>query len=320
MSDQSTCSKRNDAGSKARRRYAAQVSNDRIISVGPGVDAAAGLLRRWFERAILSGTPRAAFAEVPLSDDAQPPVNLTIERDETSPSPLPARRGRPSTAAGTLGRHRVRAAIERMILTGDLAPKQKLVQLELARKFGVAQSVVREALLELLSSGLVRSVDNVGMHVCDMHPGWLVHAYEIRELFEGLAAKTCCETATAAEIREMYSLVERNFELGQRGLADQRAQSDRDFHGRIILASRNELLANLTDSCRALGMAVRNLRDLGLVYEEHRSIVRAIEDRRPQKAERAARDHIRAAREAIEESIRDGTFSTQWVLPETDGI
>ncbi len=115
----------------------------------------------------------------------------------------------------------------------------------------------------------------------------------------------------------MYLLVDRNYEFGKQGLTDQRAQSDRDFHSRIILASRNELLANLTESCRALGMAVRNLRDLEMVYAEHRSIVRAIEDRRPQKAERAARDHIRAAREAIQESIRHGTFSAQWVLPET---
>lgn len=264
--------------------------------------------------AILPQSPWGGLVGYLLSE----PLSSSIDSEpSTRPTAEPTEPPKRVSTSGSLSRHRVRNSIERMILTGELAPKQRLVQLELAKKFDVAQSVVREALLELLSSGLVRSVDNLGMHVCDMHPGWLIHAYEIRELFEGLAARTCCETATQADIREMYLLVDRNYEFGKKGMPEQRSESDRDFHTRIILASRNELLANLTESCRALGMAVRNLRPLDVVYAEHRAIVRAIEDRRPEKAERAARQHIRAAREAIQKSIEEGSFSPAWVLPQT---
>lgn len=219
-------------------------------------------------------------------------------------------------SGSSLSRHRVRDQIERMILTGELVANQRLTQLDLARRFDVAQSVVREALLELQIGGLVRSIDNAGMFVCNMGPQRLVDAYQIREVFEGLAARLCCEHATQAEIREMYLLAERNYEFGRQMKMDLRSESDRDFHFRIILASRNEILAHLTEGNRALGMVVRTDRPLDTVYSEHRAIVRAIEDRRAEKAERLAREHARAARLVIESEIAKGTFVPKWVMPD----
>lgn len=222
---------------------------------------------------------------------------------------------RPAASGGLPSRHRVRNQIERMILSGELAPNQRLRQMDLAKRFEVAQSVVREALLELQPSGLIRSVDNVGMFVSDMSPNQLVQAYQIRELLEGLAARLCCQEATPAEVREMYMIADRNYEFARAGRLEERSESDRDFHTRIILASRHQLLANLTESCRAFSMVVRTMRPLETVYAEHRAIVRAIEDKRAEKAERLAREHARAARLIIEDSIAKGTFKPSWVLP-----
>src|SRR5689334_9487446 len=96
-------------------------------------------------------------------------------------------------ANGSLGRRRIRDSIERHILSGRLKPGERLVQLDLAKEFGVAQSVIRESLLDLRLSGLVQSVNNSGMFVSDLNPHRLISAYQIREVFEGLAARLCCD-------------------------------------------------------------------------------------------------------------------------------
>ncbi len=62
-------------------------------------------------------------------------------------------------------------------------------------------------------------------------------------------------------------------------------------------------------------MVIRTDRPVKTVYEEHRSIVKAIEDNDPEAAESRARAHARAARELIESKVADGTFVPNWVLP-----
>src|SRR5215472_7115983 len=93
-------------------------------------------------------------------------------------------------------RGRVREDVRRLILSGELKPGTRLTQQHLAKRFGVAQSVVRESLLELQASGLVRSVDNLGIFVSDLDTHSLIHAYYVREMLEGLAARLCCERAS----------------------------------------------------------------------------------------------------------------------------
>src|SRR3954466_6294206 len=93
-----------------------------------------------------------------------------------------------AVASPQTARHRVREDVRRLILSGELKPGTRLTQQHLAKRFGVAQSVVRESLLELQASGLVRSVDNLGIFVSDLDTHSLIHAYFIREVLEGLAA------------------------------------------------------------------------------------------------------------------------------------
>src|SRR3954464_6195958 len=100
----------------------------------------------------------------------------------------------------TTARGRVREDVRRMILNGELKPGTRLTQQHLAKRFGVAQSVVRESLLELQFSGLVHMVDNLGIFVGDMDTATLLQAYEVREMLEGLAARGCCERASRADL------------------------------------------------------------------------------------------------------------------------
>src|SRR6476646_1465446 len=112
----------------------------------------------------------------------------------------------PNDVPESSARGRVREDVRRLILAGELKPGTRLTQQRLAKRFGVAQSVVRESLLELQASGLVGTVDNLGVFVGDLDKDMLIHAYEVRELIEGLAARLACEHAGRTDIRELYEL------------------------------------------------------------------------------------------------------------------
>src|SRR3954451_6879240 len=100
-----------------------------------------------------------------------------------------------AVASPQTARHRVREDVRRLILSGELKPGTRLTQQQLAKRFGVAQSVIRESLLELQFTGLVESIDNLGIFVSELDTEKLLQAYEVREMLEGLAARSCCERA-----------------------------------------------------------------------------------------------------------------------------
>jgi len=218
------------------------------------------------------------------------------------------------TSTQTTARGRVREDVRKMILAGELKPGSRLTQQHLAKKFGVAQSVVRESLLELQASGLVRSVDNLGIFVSDLDTETLVHAYHVREVIEGLAARLSCERASRVDIREMYEMAERIHETALAGKLDERGVYDRHFHHRTIMISGNPLLLNLTESYQMLNMVVQVPRDHALILEQHRGIVEAIEKGDGALAERRAREHVAGSRLTIGKAIADGTFQPHWVL------
>ncbi|HWB55166.1 MAG TPA: GntR family transcriptional regulator [Tepidisphaeraceae bacterium] len=215
-------------------------------------------------------------------------------------------------------RARVREDIRRLILSGELKPGSRLTQQQLAKRFGVAQSVVRESLLELQFTGLVESIDNLGIFVGDLDSNRLVQSYEVREMLEGLAARLACERANRVDVRELTDMVDRMYELGQAGDETGRASLDRQFHHRITLISANDVLIRLTDAYRMLGMIVQVRREHEQNRIEHMRIVNAISENRPEDAERAARDHVAMARRVISEQISKGDFAPQWVTDEAE--
>ncbi len=143
---------------------------------------------------------------------------ISAKRSASSPDPV---------APGTTARQRVREEVQRLILAGEWKSGERLTQQHLAKRFGVAQSVVRESLLELQFTGLVQMVDNLGIFVGRLNTGELIQAYEVREMLEGLAARNCCDRASRADLRELAEMAEEIHRLGAAGKNEQRGSLDR---------------------------------------------------------------------------------------------
>jgi DNA-binding GntR family transcriptional regulator len=211
-------------------------------------------------------------------------------------------------------RHHVRDSLQRMILTGERQPGTKLRQQELAKQFQVAQGVVREALLELQAYGLVEMIDRRGMFVTKLNKNKLLEAFEVREMHEALAARLCCERVTRAQVRELVEMAQQIYTLATNKKLDEMGSLDRELHARLVRLSGNSMLARLADNYAILGKFVRADRNPGVVRDEHVAILRAIEEGRPDDAERLIRSHVAAARLAVEKRIESGHFKPQWVV------
>lgn len=211
-------------------------------------------------------------------------------------------------------RHQVRENLQRMILSGERPPGSKLRQQELAARLGVAQGVVREALLELQAYGLVETVDRRGIFVSRLDRAKILEAFEVREAHEALAARLCCERASREQIRMLVLTAHEIHAAGIKGNLDEMASLDRELHSRLVHLSGNSMLVRLAENYRVLGKFVRAERDVEAVRDEHLAILQSIADGDADRAEAQIRQHVSAARAAVEKRMSSGDFVPKWVV------
>lgn len=216
-------------------------------------------------------------------------------------------------AARKLARHKVRDAIEAMILEGRIRPGEKIVQLQLSRMFDVSLAVIREALFELQRSGLVEAVDNLGMFVRELDAQAVREFYTARELFEGLAARECCGRLKPEHASELRELAEEVYQAAIADRQQEKAALDRKFHSRIVEISGNRLLVGMGQQYRVLGKMVGARYNPEETRARHLAIVDAIESGDPEIAERVAREDIRAGRRVVEEKLSQKAADVYWL-------
>src|SRR5262249_47640047 len=93
------------------------------------------------------------------------------------------------------------------IISGDLAPGEKLTEASLAKRYGVSRAPLREALLRLEERQLIERVPFSGMRVASPSLRMLRELYEVRAVLEGLAARRAAALATPRDIAELRAAV-----------------------------------------------------------------------------------------------------------------
>ena len=135
------------------------------------------------------------------------------------------------------------ALIRELVITGELAPAEQLRQRDLAQRFGVSQTPVREAMRRLESEGLL---------VCDTHRGFTVVAPDVGRVEENFQIRAALESLGAAlaarkiDPRGLDRLRELNDQM--RALADDDPgypELNREFHFTVYEYARSPLLLSL---------------------------------------------------------------------------
>lgn len=180
---------------------------------------------------------------------------------------------------------------------GVYRPGDRLVEAELAERFGVSRTPVREALQRLETQSMLAR-DGRSLIVASLDHNQLAELYVVRAELEGLAAKLAAKHASPEEVKVLADMVEADREFLNDPSALSRA--NRRFHKQIHLASHNRYLVqqlDLVHRTMAL-MATTSLAAQGrgeIAQSEHDGIVTAIEARDEAAAEQALKDHISVA-------------------------
>lgn len=180
---------------------------------------------------------------------------------------------------------------------GDYRPGDRLVESDLAERFGVSRTPIREALQRLETQSLLER-DGRSLIVASLDHNQMSELYVVRRELEGLAARLAARHASPEEVRLLRDMVTSDNALIDDPNALSRA--NKRFHKQIHLASHNRYLVqqlDLVHRTMAL-MATTSLAAQGrgrIAQNEHDGIVRAIEARDEDAAEAALRDHISVA-------------------------
>ena len=180
---------------------------------------------------------------------------------------------------------------------GIYKPGDRLVESELAERFGVSRTPIRESLQRLETQSLLER-DGRSLIVASLDHNQMAELYVVRRELEGLAARLAAKHATEEEIRVLRDMVTADDALVNDPPALSRA--NRWFHEQIHLASHNRYLVqqlDLVHRTMAL-MATTSLAAEGrgeIAQSEHKSIVDAIVARDEDAAAKALRDHISVA-------------------------
>lgn len=181
--------------------------------------------------------------------------------------------------------------------TGVYRPGDRLVESELAERFGVSRTPIREALQRLETQSLLTR-DGRSLIVASLDHNQMAELYVVRGELEGLAARLAARNATEEEVRLLREMVEADNALMDHPAA--LARANRRFHKQIHLASHNRFLVQQLDLVhRSMAlMATTSLAAIGrgaIAQQEHDRIVSAIEARDGDAADAALRAHISVA-------------------------
>jgi DNA-binding GntR family transcriptional regulator len=209
--------------------------------------------------------------------------------------------------AGGPARAHAISALRRAILTGDVAPGQRLVEEELAGRLHVTRASLRAALIDLTADGLVERVPNKGARVRAVSAEEAVAITECRMVLEALCAAKAAACATDKQIAGLRELGDRLRRCVTDGDPLKYSEANQELHRTVRLISGQAVAVTLLDRLNAqlvrhqFQLALRTGRP-GQSLGEHLAIIDAIARHDPDAADKATRQHLTSVIKALREA------------------
>jgi len=199
----------------------------------------------------------------------------------------------------------LRLQLAEEIVLGVLRPGSALDEMELARRFRVSRTPVREAIRQLAASGLIEARAHRGAVVARPTQERLVGMFEVMAEVEALCAGLAAERMTGSERRALEIAHDEMRVLIHVGDPQRFHEINEAFHGAIYAGAHNTYLAEITLATRARVQPFRraqfrNLGRLAKSHVEHDQVVVAILRGDRERAAGAMQAHIMTVREEYE--------------------
>lgn len=198
----------------------------------------------------------------------------------------------------------VTATLRELIFTGEFQPGERLVETELAERFGTSRGPVRDAFAELEQVGLLQSGSPRGTYVRTITTIDVDELYTLRQSLEGLAARRATDRLSPNAVEQLRSHQSELQDAVRRADPISASRADMAFHRTIVEHADHERLLDawerVADQTRLL---MRELSTVHRVEEsgalDHSTIIDAFHDRDATRAQAAITDHMEVARASM---------------------
>jgi len=200
------------------------------------------------------------------------------------------------------------------ILTCALQPGLEFNEAELAERFNISKSPVREALSTLRQEGLVRIFPRRGYQVTPITFGDMNELFDVRTILEAGAAEMACTRVTDADIHQLNRLAEVIYDRGEQPSMGPFISANREFHLAIAHISGNgrleEMLARQIDALERFFYLGARLRDVSSeTADSHHEIVEVLAKRDPAQARAIMIRHNDQTRQGLMQALASGRHS-----------
>lgn len=202
----------------------------------------------------------------------------------------------------------VYARLRDEILTCALEPGRDLSEAELAARFSVSKTPVREALATLRTEGFVRAYPRRGYTIVPITFADMSELFAVRTILEAGAAELACARITDAELDELQALADVIYDHAEQPSLKRFIAANRDFHAAIARASGSARLHGLVlrqiDELERFFYLGARLRDVSReTVSDHHVIIDALRSRDREGVRRAVIDHNEVTRRGLFEAM-----------------
>ncbi len=194
-------------------------------------------------------------------------------------------------------RDHVRNRIREAILSGEFQPGEHLNELDMAFRFGVSATPVREAFRELQQTGLIIAVPHRGAVVRSLTHQDLAEMYSLRAHLERLAVRLALAKLTAEDLDRLERLIDEMEQEARAGRVEAMVEIDVAFHRLLVERSDHRLLLRTWEEIHPSQwtyVTVRVLAEKGPLYiaQRHRPLLEVVRHGTPEQIEEAIAEHI----------------------------
>ncbi|MDE7253949.1 MAG: GntR family transcriptional regulator [Acetatifactor sp.] len=199
--------------------------------------------------------------------------------------------------------------LRQAILTGELKPGERLMEIHLANRLGVSRTPIREAIRKLELEGLVTMIPRRGAEVAQITEKSMSDVLEVRRAMDALCVELACERITEEELVQLKEACGYFEQVVRTKDVKQIAQADVELHDIILQATGNQRLIQLVNNLseqmyRYRFEYIKDFSQHERLVEEHRIIYESLVGRDKERACEAAKVHIDNQKKAIIQQIR----------------
>jgi len=205
-------------------------------------------------------------------------------------------------------REKILETIRDAILKGTLKPGERVSEPELAERFGISRTPIREAFRQLESEGYLEVIPRKGAVVASLSERDVVEFYSIKSILEGHAARIAAERMSERDLERLEAINAKLQQIAEEGDIKAFFRVHNEFHELFIKASGNDKLVELINQLvlKFNRLRLASLSQPGrmeISVKEHRKIIEAFRRHDGDRAENLVRHTATIGAEVLIQSL-----------------